>query len=110
MSAKLHSRRPFIERLASYMELDAKPPVEGRNFRFTILGGIGTTWIIVRLSGKVLHDSDCPDPPCHEEMHLPPGAGGAELVVIAKDLAGKVLERKFIVGRTEGQAGGAMSA
>lgn len=41
---------------------------------------------------------------------MPPGVGGAELVVIAKDSDGKVLERKFIVGRTEGQAGGAMSA
>jgi hypothetical protein len=92
------------------MELDAKPPVEGRNFRFTILGGIGTTRITVRLNGKVVHDSDCPDPPCHEEMRIPAGEGGAELVVIAKDSAGKVLERKFIVGRTEGQAGGFMSA
>ncbi|EIG61245.1 hypothetical protein [Bradyrhizobium sp. WSM1253] len=92
------------------MELDAKPPVEGRNFRFTILGGIGVTRITVRLSGKVVHDSDCADPPCHEEMRMPQGVGGAELVVIARDSTGKVLERKFIVGKTEGQAGGAMSA
>lgn len=96
--------------MASEMELVAKPPIEGRNFRFTILGGIGTTRITVQLSGNVIHDSDCPDPPCHEEMHMPQGVGGAELVVRAKDSAGKVLERKFIVGRTEGQAGGAMSA
>lgn len=90
--------------------MDAKPPVEGRNFRFTILGGVGTTKITVRLSGKVLHDSDCPDPPCHEEMRIPGGVGGAELVVIAKDSARNVLERKFIVGQTEGQAGGFMTA
>jgi hypothetical protein len=96
--------------MASDMELDAKPPVEGRNFRFAILGGIGTTRISVRINGKVVHESDCPDPPCHEEMRMPPGVGGAELVVIAKDSDGKVLEKKFIVGRTEGQAGGAMSA
>lgn len=92
------------------MELDAKPPVEGRNFQFTIFGGIGRTRIIVRLNGKVVHDSDCPDPPCHEEMRMPPGVGGAELVVIANDSAGRVLERKFIVGRAEDQAGGARSA
>ncbi|MGY4298855.1 hypothetical protein ACVWXN_006950 [Bradyrhizobium sp. i1.4.4] len=85
-------------------------PSKAGIFRFTILGGIGVTRITVRLSGKVVHDSDCPDPPCHEEMRMPQGVGGAELVVIAKDSTGKVLERKFIVGKTEGQAGGAMSA
>lgn len=87
-----------------------KAACRGQDFQFTIVGGIGVTRITVRLSGKVVHDSDCPDPPCHEEMRMPQGVGGAELVVIAKDSTGKVLERKFIVGRTEGQAGGAMSA
>ncbi|WP_122400598.1 hypothetical protein [Bradyrhizobium vignae] len=57
------------------MELDAKPPVEGTNFRFTISGGIGTTRITVQVNGKMLHDGDCPDPPCHEEMRIPAGVG-----------------------------------
>jgi hypothetical protein len=93
------------------MEIDGGSPIEGRNFRFTVIGGVGVTKISVRLNGKVIYEDDCPDPPCHEEMRVPSGSGGSELVVIAKDSTGGTLERKFFVERTEGEAsGGAMTA
>jgi hypothetical protein len=93
------------------MEIDASPPVEGKDFHFTTVGGVGATNIVVTINGKVVHQSECPDPPCHEEMRVPAGSGGGELRVIARDSEGSTIERKFFIGRTQGQAGGgAMTA
>jgi hypothetical protein len=93
------------------MEIDSgRLPVEGENFNFKVIGGLGATEIEVRLNGRLIYQQKCPDPPCHEMVHVPLGTGGAELVVIAQDSSGKTLQRKFFVAKPEGEASGSMTA
>ena len=93
------------------MEIDSgRLPVEGDQFGFTVVGGVGVTQIEVRLNGRSLFQGKCPDPPCHEMVHLPLGTGGAELVVTAADSGGQTIERKFFVARREGGASSTMTA
>ncbi|XUM23199.1 hypothetical protein ACRAVF_07295 [Bradyrhizobium oligotrophicum S58] len=93
------------------MEIDSgRLPVEGDQFKFTVVGGIGMTQIEVRLNGRTIFQGKCPDPPCHEMIHIPLGTGGAELVVIAQDSGGNAVERKFLVAKREGGANSAMTA
>jgi hypothetical protein len=93
------------------MEIDSgRLPVEGQNFNFKVTGGLGVTQIEVRLKGRLIHQHKCPDPPCHEMVHVPLGTGGTELVVIAQDSSGNILERKFFVTKPEGEASGSMTA
>jgi hypothetical protein len=79
------------------MEINGRVPAEGETFNFHVTGGHRPIQIEVRLKGHLIHQHKCPDPPCHEMVHVPLGAGGNELVVIAQDSSGDTLERKFLV-------------
>lgn len=93
------------------MEIEnAGLPHPGQRFRFTVVGGIGRTRIEVYIDEKRIYADDCPDPPCHEMIEVPPGARGATLRVVAKDSVGKTSEREFVVRDSESGVGGAMSA
>lgn len=85
-------------------------PHAGERFSFKVVSGTGRTRIEVYVDGTRIYADDCPDPPCHEMIQVPPAAIGAALRVLAKDSIGRIAEREFIVRDYESGVGGAMSA
>jgi len=73
---------------------------------YTVSGGSGLTTISVYINEQLAHRSDCPDPPCHEVLFIPPFATGL-MVVAAIDSTGTEVQRTFSI-RSE-TSGSAMS-
>jgi hypothetical protein len=75
----------------------AQAPFAGQFFHFTVLDVAGRTRIKVFVDALQIFDEDCPDPPCHEMVLIPPGTRSSLLRVVAQDLTGATVERKFTV-------------
>lgn len=84
-------------------------PYAGERFHFTVTQGTGLTNIEVYIDRKELLSKDCPDPPCHEMILVPPGTKGADLWIIARDTHGNTEEKRFTVGESDTSAGGMMT-
>lgn len=85
------------------------PPYAGELFRFTVTGGTRPTHIEVYIDRRQILSTDCPDPPCHEIIVVPPGTRGADLWIIARDAHGNTEQIRFTVGESDTSAGGMMS-
>ena len=64
-------------------------PRAGAEFEFTV-GADGPGRIGVLIEGKTLHESDCPDPPCHELVSIPSNAIGKTLTIVFRHRSGQV--------------------
>lgn len=82
-------------------------PQPGRDFRFTVYGGSGTTKIEADLNQRQVLQVECPDPPCHEMVFIPTNTFG-ELVVVATDSTG-ARERWVFAIQTSTSGGGTVS-
>lgn len=76
----LDKRRSTAVRFCRNMDIQTVgEPQPGRNFRFTIQGGLGTAKIEAYLNGGQVLEVECPDPPCHEMVFVPANAFGQRL-------------------------------
>lgn len=80
-------------------------PYPGRPFRFRVSGGTRPTRIKVYIGHKEILDKDCPDPPCHEMITIPPNARGTELLIVAEDLLGNIEQAKFEIEDSDSSSG-----
>ena len=91
------------------MEIDGlSEPVAGKEFNFRVTGDARPLRIEILIGRVRVMESECPDPPCHEMVLIPRQAGGAEILIIARDRLGNVEQRKFRV-RYADSSGGAMA-
>lgn len=82
----------------------------GGQFYFTVLGADGPTQISAYISGQLIGEFECPDPPCHEMLALPTWGFGASLEVRAEDSSGQVATKTFSISGPTGTAGGSFTA
>jgi hypothetical protein len=85
-------------------------PMAGESFRFEITGATGKTRVEAHIDRKPIFVHDCPDPPCHETILVPPGTRGAELRLVAIDSTGNRAERVFAIATSDTNTGGMMNS
>ncbi len=92
------------------MEIEVfSQPVAGEGFNFRVTGGTRPTHIEVYIDRRLVLDTECTDPPCHEMVFIPRGTRGAELWIIARDIFGSIEQQKFAILDSDASAGGAMA-
>jgi hypothetical protein len=84
-------------------------PYAGELFQFMVTHGTGPTHIEAYIDRRKILVADCPDPPCHEMISVPPGTKGADLWIVAEDAHGNAKERRFTIGESDTSAGGTIS-
>jgi len=77
-----------------------KDPVAGERFAVNVHNFKGIVRLRVTLEGRILTERDCPDPPCHDEVWIPPDAVGKTLLVSVVG-AEKEYVRKFRIEERE---------
>jgi hypothetical protein len=61
------------------------PPIEDRMFALTAEEVSGSAHFTVYLNGQSFWEHECPDPPCHEQLRIPPNIAGSTLLVTVRD-------------------------
>ncbi|TPN48566.1 hypothetical protein [Mesorhizobium sp. B1-1-7] len=77
------------------------PPIAGESFAFSIAGEEKGIRIEAFINGKLIYASECPDPPCHEQMRMPDWSGDTTLVVVLKGPFSDAVERSIRVLNTD---------
>ncbi len=92
------------------MEIEVfSQPMAGERFNFRITGGTRPTYIEVYINRRLVMETECSDPPCHEMVFIPHGARGTELWIIARDIFGSIEQQKLAIRDSDASAGGAMA-
>jgi hypothetical protein len=73
----------------------SSPPEPGKVFSFTVHDSVGNARIKASLKGTTIRESDCPDPPCHDFVHIPEGTHGVDLLLTVEDFTGKRHEERL---------------
>jgi hypothetical protein len=77
---------------------------------FMVADVIGPVHLTVALASRVLLEHDCPDPPCHEVLRIPPNTQGQVLRIVAIDRWGHTEQQEFTVVEMTPGAGSAIAA
>jgi hypothetical protein len=60
-------------------------PVEGHIFRVSAEHVAGRAQFNAYLNGELFWEHECPDPPCHEQLRVPPSIAGGILLITVRD-------------------------
>ena len=84
-----------------------REPIAGERFNFTASGFAGTAILQTYIGQKLVGESGCDDPPCHEMVLVPKGTRGAILRVVVETSLG---EREELELQITGQSQPALEA
>lgn len=68
-------------------------PREGSRVRISVVDARGPVQIRFYVGRKLIHSSQCPDPPCHEWIRIPSASAGQPLRIVAVSAAGGKAEK-----------------
>jgi hypothetical protein len=61
------------------------PPRVGENFRLAIYSSAAPARVEWYVDGRLVRRTDCPDPPCHEQMFMRPEHKDSTLRIVGTD-------------------------
>ena len=62
-----------------------KPPRIREIFRLSVYTTSGPARVECYVDGQLIFRTDCPDPPCHEQLYVRPEYNDSELLIVGTD-------------------------